>query len=58
MKKQLDKGFEVLMTGMAGVAHIIGEPPPKSKKDDPKTDHPSSFAMSLQEQKQQKKRNR
>jgi len=54
LDQRLDQGFEILISGMAGVAHIIGEPPPKPRKDDPKTDHPSSFEKSLRDNKREK----
>lgn len=47
LDKHLDDGFEIIMRGMEVIGNIVGDPP-NEKKDNPKTDHPSKFAESLQ----------
>jgi len=53
LDERLDQAFELIMRGMEVIGNIVGDPP-NEKKVNPKTDqlkydHPTTFAMSLQE---------
>ena len=61
MRKQIDQVFEVIMTGMEMIDAVVeahGSRNAPQSKDDPKSDHPSSFSESLQnsEEKEQRRR--
>lgn len=45
----INDGFELLMLGMEVIGNIVGDPP-VPVKNNTKSDHPSTFEKSLQEQ--------
>jgi hypothetical protein len=51
VKKQLDQVFEVICTGMGMIDAVVeahGRLNEPQGKDEPKSDHPSTFSESLQ----------
>ena len=54
MKRQLDQGFEILLKSLEVIGKVSGDRL-DPKKDNTKSDHPSTFTESLREQEQQEK---